>query len=522
VTPLQAAAYLDIEPSDAATLLKKVGARRMTVGLEQTEMYVLPEEVPEIDKTGIADSSLRILSLYDPFLSDKWTEITSRYGEGWFFPIVKAGRIAGMIEKWLLAGSVEIREVQLDDPELLGELADAMGPMMEFYATMGVEILRLRSVLGTQVVELDDRTRGALLGKGFVESNGMLVKGRLVTPSFELPEILRIVFLQQNLTADSRLADMSSAVERFGGVRSNVEALLRVRKFEPVSRMQKRGELVRGHLVPDRVGYTSMWWAGVYMAARNEDPTAHEKLVMRIVKDQQPVRRDRLLDLSPLGHQDTVDAAKSLYASSRLFLDGTLSYVGTKRVRMSRQAAWSRIIAQMFEVYGLLTAEALGTLLGHEISMRELRKILRGLEDGGLLLKGYLLKGSGTLYWCTGKAFQGLGKAEFDEGFILSPEDNLTQYLRAAFRDLMPETGRHAVFRGASMIGSFEGKVSGSKLLVSDLQGSEDCEEIIGRHARKLGVALAERGEGRISDWEIMDFYQRTHPGVKENPARQS
>jgi len=189
---------------------------------------------------------------------------------------------------------------------------------------------------------------------------------------------------------------------------------------------------------------------------------------------------------------------------------------------MRPDAAWLRTIKEQFDLYGLMTAEALSALLGHEIPMRMLRKILRRLEDEELLIKGYLLKGSGTLYWCTRKAYGGLGKLEFAEGFILSPEDNLTQYLRAAFRDLMPETGRYAVFRGTNVVGSFGGKMHGGKLLVSDVQGGEECEELIDRYARKLGLALAERGEGRISDWEVMDFYQRTHPGIKENSARQS
>jgi len=521
-TALQTAAYLDIEPDEAAALLKKVGAKQIIVGLERTEMYILPEEVDKLDKPVPEDRSLRILSLYDPFLSDKWTEVTSRYGEGWFFPLVKEGRIVGMVEKWLLAGAVEIREIQLDDPELLGELADALDSMMKFYNEMGVEILRVRSVLGVPVDELDDKPLSRLREKGFAASNDMLVKGRLVTPTYELQEILGAVFSRQSLEEESRADDMAAAIERFGGLHSDTEALLRTRKFESVKRLMRRGEVFRGHLVPDRVGYTSMWWAGVYMAARTEELSAHEKLIMRIVKDQQPIKRDRLLDLSPLGHDDTTSALKSLYSASRLYLEGTHAYVGTKRVRMSHDAAWSRIVTQLFGIYGLMTAEALSSLLGHEIPMREIRRVLRRLEDAGLLVKGYLLKGSKSLYWCTKAVFEHIDEVEFKADFVLSPEDNLTLYLRAAFRDMMPETGRYSVFRGPALIGSFEGKVAGNRLLVADVQGGEECDELIDKYARRLGLALAERSEGRISDWEIMDFYQRTHPGVKENSARQS
>ena len=64
------------------------------------------------------------------------------------------------------------------------------------------------------------------------------------------------------------------------------------------------------------------------------------------------------------------------------------------------------------------------------------------------------------------------------------------------------------------MVGSFEGRLKSGKLEVSDLRGDPECEDIITRHARLLGLALTDREEARLSDWEIMDFYQRTHPGL--------
>ena len=99
---------------------------------------------------------------------------------------------------------------------------------------------------------------------------------------------------------------------------------------------------------------------------------------------------------------------------------------------------------------------------------------------------------------------------------VLSPEDNLVLFLRAGYRDLLPETGRHAIFRGTSLIGSFEGRLKSGRLEVSDLKGPDECAEIVSSYARRLGLALSEREEGRMSEWEIMEFYQKTHPGMKE------
>jgi ATP-dependent Lhr-like helicase len=516
VTAMQAASYLDIEPEEAERLMERVGAKRILVGLERTKMYLLPEEVERLEVPAPSDDSFRILSLYDSFLSDKWTEITSRYGEGWIFPLVHRGKIVGMIEKWLLAGSVEIREVQLDEPELLGALIDSLDSMMKFYNSLGVEIIRVRSVLGKETGELAESVKSEFIRHDYAEANGMLVKGRLVLPCFEHSDILKVIFSLQNLDETTLLPDVSSAIERYGGLRSSVEALLRVRKFQSLNKMWQKGDVVRGHLIPDRVGFCTMEEASLYKAARASELSSNEKLVFRIVTDQQPVKRERLLELSPLGRQDTLDALKSLYASSRIYLDSIQSYVTVRRRKISRETAWRKIIGRLFDCYGVMTAESLGTLLGHEIPMREIRKTLRALEDEGQLVKGYLLRGSGILNWAQVAAFEALGKTVFSGSVVLSPEDNLVLYLRAGFRDLLPETGRHAIFSGATLVGSFNGRLKGGRLEIDSLTGEPDCAQIISEYAKRLGLALTDREEGRIPEWEIMEFFQKSHPGLKQ------
>ncbi|MBN1677216.1 MAG: ATP-dependent helicase [Candidatus Thermoplasmatota archaeon] len=514
VTLLHAAAYLDLEPEEVRPMLDRIGAESISVGLEQTEMFLMPDELRALEEVQPSQDALRILSLYDSYLSDKWTEITSRFGEGWIFPLVRHGRIVGMIEKWLLAGSVEIRQIHLDEPEMLGPLIDAFDTMMPFYNALGVEILRITSVFGTEVSMLAQDVKAEFLGRGFAESNGMLVKGRLVIECFEQPEILSSVFSLQNLGERTRLKDMSAALERYGGLRQNSEALLRVRKFENLQRLHKRGAVVRGRLIPDKVGFCTPGVASVYRSARLEDLDKDEKLIMRIIRDQQPVKRERLVDLSPLGRQSTLDVLRGLYASSRVYLDGNLCYVAAKRIKMSKDDAWAAAFRRMFDVYGVMSAEGLASMLGHEIPMRNVRRILRRLEDEGHLVKGFMLKGSGTLYWASKKVFASLGKAEFTSTLVIAPSDNLVQYLRACCRDLLPETGRHAIFRGVELIGSFEKISRGGRIEFVDIQGQEGCESVVADYARRMGAAMSDKEDDRLSDWEIVDFYHRTHPGA--------
>lgn len=514
VTLVQAAAYLDLEPEVVRPILGSIGARSISVGLEQTEMFLMPDELTALEQISPSAEGLRILSLYDSYLSDKWTEITSRFGEGWIFPLVMHGRIVGMIEKWLLAGSVEVRGIALEDPSVLGSLIDEFDRMMHFYNALGVEILRVTSVFGSDVPSLQADVKGEFLSRGFREANGMLVKGRLVTECFEQPEILSTVFSLQNLDERTKLKDMATALERYGGLRNSREALPRVRKFENLQRLHRKGFVVKGRLIPDKTGYCTSEDAALYRAARQEPLDKDARLIMRIVRDQQPVKRDRLVDLSPLGRESTLDILRGLYGSSMVYLDGSMGYVASKRSKMSRTDAWATVVRRMFDVYGVMTAEGLASMLGHEIPMRQIRRTLRRLEDEGHLVKGFMLKGSGVLHWASKEAFAKLGNTEFSATVVISPGDGLVQYLRASCRDLLPETGRYAIFRGTSLMGSFSERTSGGRVEFSDVQGGPECEKIVSEYARKIGAALSDKEDGRISDWEIVDFYHRTHPGA--------
>jgi ATP-dependent Lhr-like helicase len=517
VTPLQAAAFLDVDASVASKLLSRIGAMPISVGLERTEMFAMPEDIGSMREFEEPDhDAVRVLSLYDPFLGDKWYEVISKYGEGWIFPVVHGGDIVGMLEKWQMAGALDVRDIRLDDPTLLGRVIEAMEEVMTFYEPQGVEIIRVRSALGTDVREMGDALKAEFTSRGYSLSNDMLVKGRLVTECFEEEDIVRAVISNQNLDPDQRLESVEDALERYGGIRSDQESVLRVERFTSVKRLHKEGAVVKGYLVPDRVGYCSREEAGRYGTARRTQLTPDQKLVLRIIKDQQPVRRDRLLTISPLGREDTVEAAKSLYHSSRIYLDGSLSYVSPPMRNKSSRKVWLSIIRRFFSLYGVMTAETLGTLLSGDLRMRQIRGMLRELEDEGCLVKGHLVRGSSTLFWASVETFERLGRIDSPGRFVLPPEDNLTQFMRAAFRTRMPEGGRHVVFDDTAPIGSFTGRVRADRLEVEEVEGTPECRRVILEYAKRLGLALSEGAGGSLSEWELMEFYEKTHPGARE------
>ncbi|HTD82024.1 MAG TPA: ATP-dependent helicase, partial [Thermoplasmata archaeon] len=107
--------------------------RILVSGKGEGEMYVLAEELPALREavaSGATDRA-RVLSILDPWTQPLWAQYSARWGEGWYFPIVKDGDLVGMAEIWEMSGCVEIREIDLNSPELLPEVLAAVDRMME-------------------------------------------------------------------------------------------------------------------------------------------------------------------------------------------------------------------------------------------------------------------------------------------------------------------------------------------------------------------------------------------------------
>ncbi|UCE46031.1 MAG: ATP-dependent helicase [Methanobacteriota archaeon] len=517
ITAYQAATQLAVEEAQARRMLFDAGASMIRVGLDRVEMYVHPEELAEIEAvTEGRDSepSTRILSLYDPFLSDRWPEISATYGEGWIYPVVRGADMIGMIESWLMAAALDVRDIRLQDRAFLGGLVEALDRSMTFYNALGVDVLRISSVLGSEIDSLEEDVIGEFTSRGFSESNGMFVKGSLVVECFDRETLLSTIFTVQSLGSSEKMADINQAFDRFGALRSDSEVMLRVDKREQLASMLRGGAVVKGHIIPERVGYCRPADAGLFRAARSRELTEDESTMLRIIADQGSVRRDKLLALSPVGPERSMEALKALYHSSHAFIDGSHNYVLAKKRKFTREGAWMAVIKRLFDVYGIARAETIGALLGGDLRMRELRSILRQLERRGHLVKGHLLRGSTTMFWASKRAYGLLEDVEFDSSFVLSPEDNLYHFLRASDRELIPPGGRFAVFKGPEPVGSFAGRLRGGTLEIGDIEGGQECSAIIDEYARLLSKEHRTRQMQEASDWEIMEFYEKSHPGM--------
>jgi hypothetical protein len=66
---------------------------------------------------------------------------------------------------------------------------------------------------------------------------------------------------------------------------------------------------------------------------------------------------------------------------------------------------------------------------------------------------------------------------------------------------------------GPAMIGSFRGKVKASDVVVQEFTGDSEAKALLTKHLKALGLTIRVPNDNEIPDWEVQEFYEKTHPG---------
>jgi ATP-dependent Lhr-like helicase len=143
--------------------------------------------------------------------------------------------------------------------------------------------------------------------------------------------------------------------------------------------------------------------------------------------------------------------------------------------------------------------------------MRELRDILAKLEDENVLVKGFLVEGDEAVHWMLAADAEKKIALPKDE-FVLTPMDNLSYLLYPLIREKFG-SWQYVVFQGAEMIGAFKGRKKGKDLYVYDVVGGKEVKRIMAEGIRQLNMTIREGQIGGTQEWELQEFYEKTHPG---------
>jgi ATP-dependent Lhr-like helicase len=510
-TPVSSRRDVGDGPLDAVEAMRtELGAETRTVGEGQSQMVIMSDEIPNLERMPAADLPRKVIALSDPDIGSKWAEIASRYGGRWVYPIVRGNSVCGAVEMWEMSGCVEIRAMDLNSPDLLPETLEALDRMMGFFRMKGFGILRIREILGVDAADLDDAMRSALGEAGYSFINGFWAAGDFVPWTMTMQEMLSYIFRRQRIAKGDRFHSAAEAMDSRGYIRNDQELTPRVEDKTGMKRLLERGNVVKMTLSPPYQGFTTLRYAPVFRAekaAKIEGPALD---LLRLIKDRQPVSKREIADRSQYSVDITSEALNYLSKSSVLYQDGDSMYNLVPNSGMSQFDAAKEIAKMHFGFFGVFSAEELSSFLSAR--MPTVRAVLRSLEDEGFLRKGFFLEGDPALRWMLSEDV-GKRPEPFTDQFLLNTQDNLHIYLRALMKEQVP-TGRCIIFSGTRPVGSFKGKVCPTGVKVEDFEGSSRAMSILKGVAEISGVSLETERQREDDDWSVSESYIKFNPGA--------
>src|SRR2546427_4866245 len=484
--------------------------RILVTGKAESEMYVLAAALPALRKVAGKPGAdpMRVLSLLDPWTQALWAQVASRYGDGWFFPLVKDGDLVGMAEIWEMSGCIEVREMDLASPDQLDEAIAALTRMMGFYAMRGVDVLRVTRFQAKNVPDAEDLSHWARAG--FIRFSDFLAHGSIVPRDFQPKDLLAFALTRQEVALDSRFADPIAAAKALGGLRSDFAARLRVKEFRPLERLHRSGLLAESLAIPEYWTYCTEGDLGLYKAAKATRLTKDMKAVLRIIQEEGPISRHRLLILSDLRRPTTTAALRRLYERLHVSRASHNRHRLVSDMKIGRDDARREVLRRIIRSLGVTSAEALAAYTRFEYNMGETRLRLREFVAEGWLVKGFLARGERTVLWGVKDGLEQIGHADFRRKFVLTPQDNLFLYLRESIVDKFHMGSCYVVFDGPEMVAAFKARRRKWELLVTEFQGEPAARRIVEAWEAENELAVEEQVD-RISDHEVMEWYAKMY-----------
>jgi ATP-dependent Lhr-like helicase len=485
--------------------------RLAVVNGSSIEMFIMPKELEELKimpRTAKFRDRLRILSQYDPYTRRLWLEIANRYGEGWFFPVVKDGKLSGVVEMWNLSGCVEIREAALDDEAMLPELLEELERHLEYHKLFGTEVIRFKRALGKAPAEMSEAVLKQFMDKGYVIIQGMLVKGQVRTETYPKANVLAYIFWRQHLTEDNKFRDTFEAIRGMGGMHSEFEVEARVRIFHPLRKYRDR--LVTCLAIPEYLTYCTFPDLLLYKSAKNRELDPGMKVALALIKGSGAMTRQELQKRLGLDQDAFNSVMKDLYTALHVIKDQRNMFVPTEEPPVATADARKTIMKRIIDNFGIISAEKIAAYTKHEFKMSEIRDQLKAWENEGWLVKGYLVEGDDTLYWVVREDMERLSKSEAVGNRVLTTTDPVAQYLQQEIKERYNLGTCYLVFKGTEMVGAFKATRRSGVLAYTDFVGNDEAMKILQDFGRRWGLKVTEKKfEEGEDDWELMLWYEK-------------
>ena len=454
-------------------------------------MYAFSNEIKKINKHK-NEIKTRVIGWRDPYMIHVKKEAYAKYGEEWTHPIIRGGELVGYLEAWPMSGLLDIREIFLEDWDILEEVVQAIRVHAEYLKEFHNDLVRIKIINGNEINKVSSEIVDVFTNNGYCKIRNWLISGPIVNMEFDDDEVRGYLFWKQHIHPENRFQTAKEVFSEFGGVRSEFELSLRVNgRWSQPKDYGDEMEIVRGNMIPAYSTYCMLEDAMIYRDARNMPREDGDEIVITHANSKDGLPKDELMKRSGLDPVTFKSIIGRLYRSLHIVRTprGYYRSLPAKRV-MDKDEARYFIVKRIIRNYGMVSAENLGHILKGEISMYEIRRILYRLVEEQELIKGFMWRDGEMLVWCLRKDLKNIKGKEFKGSFVLHTADRLSQYLSESIKQKYGLGTCHSVFDGPKCTGVFKVRRSGKEMTVTHFIGGGHERYVIKAWARQLHFHL--------------------------------
>ena len=471
--------------------IKKV----MALVPEPEPFYVVPEELPYLNRQTREDRTLRILTQSDPYVSRFIWEIRSILDRGWYLPVFKGVDPIGKVLMFKVNDYLEIKDLHIPHA-YLDEFCKSFELLLDNHSDQLIDVAILSNVNGDPISDLDDDTINALEQIGFTKTGERMIRGGVVDPQpREIAE--RALFYEHHLHQDSRLENEIKALEKVNeirddfGLRGRAEIFRVGLKNMASAHLLQQGINLRGHQV-----WASYEHFATLLAIRGEEApedlldvcdyftnNSDPNLFMERHAMKRGEFRKLIQPLIRLGHmvQD--------------FRGGFRTVIPNRKMdRMELRREYLRDLVSSFPI---ITIKQFIKLAGTPFKPEELKHILTEFEEDGTLIKGFLIQDFHEVCWGKKDMLENAKNIKPIRDFVLPPSDPIAPYFADVLKQKFGFGSAYLVFRNAEPIAAFKANTRNKTIEITDYEGSESGWRVVKEFAWEHQMPL--KSEVRIA-----------------------
>ena len=417
------------------------------------------------------------------------------------YALISGFGVAGSVDLWVHDDYVRITDVRCDDPKVF---FDALEHSMRYFSSTGRKSVKIDAYRSS------GWTRNTFIPEGFTLENGTIYYG-MVPASVTEANLLSYVLERQRINA---LISPEEMLQALHGIRSVFELGLRMsgsRRYDPGSKFPRlyEGYDITGSKIFARMNEFTL----LHAARRTGHLTSYDREVLHAIRSHPGMTEDEVYGVTGLGEGRFGESLRKLETQGYIVHGWKGRIFPVPEGGFTREDARKIAVSWLMQEYGVFTLDGILEYCQGEFKKGEMLRILNTMVDEGTLERFYI---GNKLYYILGETHE-MKKPEMEKRgnedrqkvdlraklsrkrhtgmIVISPNDRLAMYLEPVIRERFRMKRCWVVIHDGEIIGGFRGRLSRSRLHLTDIAGGAGVERGVTAFARQWGLRIVRKDE---------------------------